>query len=126
MRSIIGVGLLACLLAVPVVYTRAQQKNGAVRVSEGFSSGKDFLGWTEQSRSDYGIGFVNGISVAHIVTGADLDKVRWLTPCVKDFDGEQIGAIIRKYIQDHPADWQNRLNILSWLALKETCMVNRP
>jgi hypothetical protein len=125
MRNTIGVGLLATLLAVPVVYVRAQQRQNkpdqAVLTSGGFSTGEAFLGWSEERQRAYGVGFFNGLSVAHIVTGTGYDKVKWLDTCTDGFNGEQIGAIIRKYIQDHPADWQDPLNSLSLRAMRETC-----
>jgi hypothetical protein len=130
MRNAIGIGLLAgLLLAVPVVYARAQQKQNkpdrAVLTSGGFSTGKAFLGWSEESQGDYGVGFFNGLSVAHIVTGTAYDKMKWLDSCTNGFRGEQIGAIIRKYIQNHPSDWQDPLNSLSLRAMEETCKPDR-
>jgi hypothetical protein len=115
--------ILAC--AVSLVFSQpAPQRTPRGRfgaVPGGFATGGMFLKWDQDGQTAYGVGFYNGLSVSSVVTDATYEKVQWLDACAKGMEAEQIGAILKKYIQDHPAEWQDPLNLLSLDALREGC-----
>jgi hypothetical protein len=112
---------LCCLAGVQSARPSANAARAVRRGAGRFATGGMFLKWDQDGQTAYGVGFYNGLSVSSVVTDATYEKVQWLDACAKGMEAEQIGAILKKYIQDHPAEWQDPLNLLSLDALREGC-----
>jgi hypothetical protein len=99
-----------------------------VYIPGGLLTGEDYLELGAQSRVAYAAGFFNGMSVAAAVVGdtassgsAVSRRVTWLGACSKGMTDKQIAEIIRKEIQERPAEWHQPLNVLGLTAMLNAC-----
>ena len=101
----------------------AQSTDEYFHIMGGFLKGGDYLELSERQRAAYAEGFVNGMSIAAIVLNVDSSKKepKWLTDCTRDMTNVQIAEIIRKHIQDNPAQWHLGLNTLGYNAMLAAC-----
>ena len=117
--------LVAAGLVLPLALSQTSSKPQSGREyaigPSGFATGNAFLKWNDDEQTAYGVGFYNGLSVSHLATGSAYEKVKWLDTCADGMEAEQIGAILGKYIKDHPAERQENLNTLGLNALNEAC-----
>ncbi len=115
--------LLAAILLIACIpsYTTSQD----VRVY-GFLNlkGKDYLDMPANEKRAYAMGALNGMLVAPLFA-APKEKVAWLETCTVNMTGEQVAAILTKYIRDHPAEWHYGLNVLSFNAMVVACPASK-
>jgi hypothetical protein len=94
-------------------------------VMGGFFKGSDYLDMSAQQRASYAAGFVNGMSVAALVLnggdGASSKEPKWLAACTAEMTTTQIAEIMRKDVQDKPAQWHLGMNTLGFNAVVEAC-----
>lgn len=101
----------------------AQSTDRYLHVMGGFLKGSDYLVWNAQQRAAYAAGFVNGMTVAALVLneGDSPQEPKWLAACVAEMSDRQIAEIIRKEVQDKPAQWHLGMNTLSFNAMVGAC-----
>jgi hypothetical protein len=119
----------ASILVVFTIFAFASTQSGqgqgrGVAIQGGFSTGGEFVSveFSKIERRYYAMGFLNGLTVLPIFGGPRSED--WVSRCLKGKPGmtdEQIAQIIYQYIANHPADWQENLNILSFQALRSAC-----
>jgi hypothetical protein len=92
-------------------------------VMGGFFKGSEYLDLNAQQRAAYAAGFVNGMSVAALVLngGGSPKEPKWLAACVSEMTTTQIAEIMRKDIQDKPAQWHLAMNTLGFNAIVGAC-----
>jgi hypothetical protein len=92
-------------------------------VMGGFYKGSEYLELNAQQRAAYAAGFVNGMSVAALVLngGNDPKDPKWLAACVSEMTTTQIAEIMRKDIQEKPAQWHLGMNTLGFNAVAGAC-----
>lgn len=120
-----GASILARLTIFAIAFTQSGQGQGrGVAVQGGFSTGGEFVSgeFSKIERRYYAMGFLNGLTVLPMFGGPKSED--WVSRCLKGKPGmtnEQIAQIIYQYIANHPADWHENLNILSFRALRSAC-----
>ncbi|MGA2433889.1 MAG: hypothetical protein ABSG25_01245 [Bryobacteraceae bacterium] len=110
-------------LLVTLSYTLllgAQTRKDLVEIQNGFSTGQDYIEWTESARRYYAIGIVNGMLLSPAFD-APKGHVAWLENCVVGMNDKQIAEILFQYIHGHPARWHEGLNTLSFGAFVDAC-----
>jgi hypothetical protein len=110
-------------LLVVIGLTLCAQSTEYFHVIGGFFKGSEYLDLNAQQRAAYAAGFVNGMSVAALVlNGGDTPKEpKWLAACVSEMTTTQIAEIMRKDIQDKPAQWHLGMNTLGFNAVVGAC-----
>jgi hypothetical protein len=90
---------------------------------DGFMKGSKYLEMQPSERAAYAAGFVNGMSVSAMVLnlGSSPREPRWLADCIRGMTDRQIAEIIRKDVQDRPAEWHTGLNRLGLNAVVSAC-----
>lgn len=94
-----------------------------VEFRDGGGTGSDLRKMDDRSLSIYISGYISALYVAPVVLPA-------FEPCVdlihqKCFAGrrfDQLTAILRKYLADHPDEWHNPANIIVFKALIGPCL----
>ena len=94
-------------------------------VMGGFFKRSEYLDLNAQQRAAYAAGFVNGMSVAALALngggGTSPKEPKWLAACTTDMTTTQIAEIMRKDVQDKPAQWHLGMNTLGFNALVDAC-----
>jgi hypothetical protein len=111
------------LIVFSIGLTLAAQNTETVTIAGGFMRGENYLALDPQERAAYAAGFINGMSIAApvLTTGHSPGEPRWITDCTKEMSQRQIAEIIRKSIQDRPAEWHESLNVLGLNAMLSAC-----
>ncbi len=88
---------------------------------------QDFLELSENSKKAFAMGFIDGIYVAPYLDAPDKGEILVsLQKCVTGMSNTQLGAIIEKFITEHPENWHRPLNTEAWNALMGACTLERP
>ena len=115
MRKIISpLVLLACFTEV------SAEPKAPVSIKEGFVSGNEFRSLSHEAKRGYAIGVIDGLFLAPFFD-APKEELRWIERCATGMTDEQVMAILEKFLRDNPARWQEPMNILAWVAMKEGC-----
>ena len=69
----------------------------------------------------YAMGAINGMLIAPMFE-APKGPLRWLETCAEHMTDDQVAAIIRQHLVDHPERWYQGLHIESWVAMKNACV----
>ncbi len=93
-------------------------------------------GWTEEMRTGYVVGYLDGFDFAATMTDLVLEDVhptakaqnkavgkavRIPLQCLTKMTMGQMVAIIDKFVKDHPERWNKRIGSLADSALAEAC-----
>jgi hypothetical protein len=108
-------------LILVIGLTLCAQSTEYFHVMGGFFKGSEYLNLNAQQRAAYAAGFVNGMSVAALVLnggdGASPKEPKWLAACTTDMTTTQRAEIMRKGVQDKPAQWHLGMNTLGLKCL---------
>jgi len=96
------------------------ESNEWVEVKKGFLTGNSFRELSHPVKRGYAAGFIDGLFMSPIFD-APKAEVRWIEACAEGMSSEQIVAILNKYLADNPARWHESMNVLAWVAMKESC-----
>jgi hypothetical protein len=86
-----------------------------VQVHAGFQTAQELKALGDSQLQAYIRGFTNGMMVATLAGAPEACLYR-LNNCVLDRNDQQLAAILRKYLSEHPEEWHWRANIVSWKA----------
>jgi hypothetical protein len=89
-----------------------------VFIHSGFGTGKDYLQMGDLQKDTYVRGVVNGMLVAPFF-GAPEEKMKWFESYVETMDVAQAADLLTKYLQNNPADLDEGLNTLLYMAIRE-------
>jgi hypothetical protein len=117
--------VLALLLVAVALKSASPQQT--VLVVNGMGKAQDFLELSENSKKAFAMGFIDGIYVAPYLGAPDKGEVLVsLQKCVAGMSNTQLGAIIEKYIKEHPENWHRPLNTEAWTGVMEACALEKP
>lgn len=105
------------LISAALCYSEPKQP---VEIKEGFLTGNSFRELSYAGKRGYAIGFLDGVFMSPMFD-APKTEVRWIETCVVGMTDEQIVAILNKFLTDNLARWHEPMNILTWVAMKESC-----
>jgi hypothetical protein len=112
--------LLVCSTLPGLAQVQTSCATAPVAVHDGFQTAQELKALSDSQLQAYIRGFTNGMMVATLA-GASEASVDRLTKCVRDRNDQQLAAILRKYLSEHPEEWHWRANIVSWRALFLPC-----
>jgi hypothetical protein len=92
----------------------------SVPIQNGFLTGNSYRDLASSEKRGYVMGFLDGAFVSPLF-GAPKNKVKWLEDCAVGMTDEQVVAILDKWLTENPGRWHQRMNVLSFDALKEGC-----
>ena len=109
------------LLSVLMLQLPAPGK-GPVVIGSGFHNGETYLkSFNEGERIRYTEGFVNGLLMSAMITPAAQDWAHQLHECIQGRTNSQLAEIIKGYIDADPLRWSEQLNVLSFIAIRDSC-----
>jgi len=119
------VAVVFFMIAIAAVDFAAGQQQSAqeqgVPIHNGFGTGQSFLDdMSPAQQRAYAMGAINGMLLSPMF-GASKAQLHWFESCVENMTDEQVAAIIRKHLRDHPERWHYGLHIESWTAMKAAC-----
>lgn len=112
-RLMIAVLMLGALTGAGIPTHPVSVQNGYGEVT----TYRDFPNWV---RGHYVTGVIDGLFVSTLF-GASEEAMRTLKACLNGVNSVQLTAIVDKYINDHPGEWQNGTQIMVYRAMREFC-----
>lgn len=109
--------LIVILVSTGLCYAEPKQP---VEIKLGFLTGNSFRELSYAGKIGYAMGFLDGVFVSPMFD-APKAELRWIETCVVGMTNEQVVSILNKFLMDKPARWHESMNILAWVAMKETC-----
>jgi hypothetical protein len=91
-----------------------------VIIKTGFLTGNDYLKANKEKRAFYAMGIVDGVLLSPLF-GAPKNTLSWFESCTVNMTNDQVEAIISKYLENHPGEWHQYLNIIAFDAMSEAC-----
>ncbi len=79
--------------------------------------------WLEESELEqvmYVTGAIDGLVFASVFD-ADMSQVFAFAECCSGMTVDQITAIVQKYLDQHPEDWQEPMNYITYEAITTNC-----
>ena len=89
-------------------------------IKAGFLTGNSYRELQDAGKSGYVMGFTDGLFVS-VLHGAKKSKLRPIEQCVAGMSDGQVVAILEKWLNDHPEQWHEQMNILANAAIREAC-----
>lgn len=110
------------VLTFLVISAFSQQE---IRVKPGFYTAEVFAHSSDQGQLDYAMGVVDGMLLAPFFGAPrsqnDGQQYEVFEDCVTDMSGKQVGAIISKYVREHPERWNDPMNVVAYSAMTKAC-----
>lgn len=85
-----------------------------------YGNGKGFIETTEFGKKAVSLGLINGLMMAPAF-GAPKYQFAWFETCVEPMSIEQIVAILKRFLDDHPERWHEPLGALAHASLLDAC-----
>ncbi len=89
-------------------------------IKEGFLTGNSYRELSHSGKLGYAMGILDGIFLSPMFD-APKTELQWIERCATGMTGEQVVAVLNRFVSDNPARWHESMNILAWVALKEGC-----
>ena len=121
-KNILSSKVMRKPLALVILYLSliSNVSSQPVAIKSGFLTGNEYLARDEAERRDYAVGFVDGVLLAPVF-GATKTKMKWIEDCLTEMTNAQVAAILEYYLKNNPGRWHEQMNILAFVALKESC-----
>lgn len=119
-----GVFQLAASLVVLTIAcdpARACALDAQAKLYDGFDTGEQWLKVKEPAARAYVRGYLNGLFMSAIV-GAQESCLDRISICIEGKTDQQLAALLRKYLDDHPAERQLPLTTTTYNALTASCL----
>ena len=116
MKSSVRILLIALLL----ISVSIQAADDGFVIKSGFLTGTQYRSLNGIDRQKYAMGLIDGILLSPFF-GADNKRLAWLELCATGMNGEQIVAILDKYLRENPARWHESMNTLTYFSMKQEC-----
>jgi hypothetical protein len=91
-----------------------------VTIHRGFGKVKQYLEFSEAEQKAYSAGFINGV-LEYQLFDYWREQGKPVDECFSGMDTKQMAAIIKKYIENHPEEWHQPLNIGTFHAIADLC-----
>lgn len=89
-------------------------------VHTGFYSAEIYREQPPASRTSYVLGVYDTV-VASTMFGAPFRSGKWLNDCTAGWSGEQLLAIVDRFVAEHPERWQSPMAVVFVSALDSVC-----
>ena len=127
MKNLLAITMLALYTLCPIQssYAKDIAPKDAEWVATSLTSGNTYLNMAQQNRRSYIIGVIDGLELVPMFFPASDDKIPWkdrierVENCVRIMSGNQIEAVVTKYLKDNPSLWHLHMNVLVIKALME-------
>lgn len=87
----------------------------------GHVTGNNFRGWSSAVQSGFVTGTVDGFLLSPIFAIKELQRAEHLGHCTTDMQADQMLAIVTRYMDQHPAEWDSAMNTIVFRAFVEAC-----
>ena len=91
-----------------------------ISIKFGFYFGNTYRDLTQSAKRNYLAGFLDGALVSPAFK-APKAELGWLERCITGMTDAQLVAVVDKWLDTNPVRWQESMNILAYVALKESC-----
>lgn len=85
-----------------------------------YQTGSTYEALTEFERGQYLQGAIDGMIIGSLASG-DRQRGEQLGRCISGMLSNQVLAIVDKYMADNPAQWDQRMNLLTYNAMQGAC-----
>lgn len=109
--------LIVMLVSAGLCHAEPKQP---VEIKQGFLTGNSFRGPSHPQKLGYAMGFLDGVFMSPMFD-APKAELRWIETCAVGMTNEQVVAMLNKFLIDNPARLHEAMNILAWVAMKESC-----
>lgn len=117
LRRRLVVAAIVCMVAVPAAYAECSSSS---TVRAGFATGVDLVNLDDSALAHHLMGFVNGMLVAPFVGGSEACYEQ-MWGCLHSRSNQQLVAMVRRYLSDHPEEWHSPANIIAYNAIVSSC-----
>lgn len=93
-----------------------------VPVESGYLSATDWLALSENNRSLYAVGVIDGLKFSPVLANGQ-ENTRKLTSCTAPMTGRQIKAIAENYVNARPEKWHEPVHFMIFSSIIEACKV---
>jgi hypothetical protein len=107
--------IIGCLAA-----TGADPAEPNVNVRNGFLTGNTWRNADVNSKTAYVLGAVDSVYSAALF-GANEQLIDSFASCQKSMTGDQVTAVVDKFLNDHPEMWHYAMAVLVVDAVRATC-----
>lgn len=87
---------------------------------EEFLTGNQFRTYNADEQAMYLMGLWDGFLFSTAFAGDETD-VKTLAACLRGWSNQQLLAVVKKYMEEHPENWAHPMNWILWKALPKTC-----
>lgn len=112
--------LITALLILGNAPTASAEPEIPVSIKSGFLTGNSYRILPTSNKRSYIAGFIDGTLVAPLFD-APKKETAWLERCIVGMTDQQVVAILEKWLSENPARWHESMNVLSFVALRESC-----
>lgn len=114
--------IVLVILFLTICFHASNALPQAIEIIGGFVFGGEFLKLSEDKKSSYVIGVIDGFFGAPMFGAKDKNKeLEWLYACVEKRTKTQISDILTKYLKDNPKVWELPTHASLFNALKTEC-----
>lgn len=91
-------------------------------INQGWQSGQDFLASSKGVQAATATGIVSGLFMSPLMGALERGpKITALSECTTGMTPIQLGAIVEKYLRDHPGRWNVAISISTVQAMQSAC-----
>jgi hypothetical protein len=110
------------LFSIPFGTAVPQESEPIAEVWPGFETAEKYIKLGSNEQTAYTAGLVDGMYLAPVFDAPNKDRrLTAMRTCLKPMTITQVTAIITKYAQAHPEEWDRGANLVAWHALREAC-----
>ena len=111
---------MVCATLVLAFTAGREAASGVILVPNGFLTGQKFLDASEETRTAYSAGLIDGF-LGSALFGTPSETAQHLHDCLEDMRNDQVAAIFEKYLRDNPAQWTWGMTVIGNQALRDIC-----
>jgi hypothetical protein len=116
--------VVVCVLSACVAtgLLAAEQEASTLLINQGWGSGQTFLSLAESVRAGIASGIVSGLFLSPLMGAPERGpEILALAECTRDMTPKQLGAIVEKYLRDHPEKWHDAIAVSTVFSLRAVC-----
>jgi hypothetical protein len=119
-RAFAGAAMKRFALALGMLVTLSGAVQVPNNVEAGFEEVRSYRAMSDPLKFEYVSGVIDGLYVS-VATGAPERTMTALKACLAKVNIAQITAIVDKYVEAHPEDWESGAHVMVYLALANYC-----
>ena len=119
MRKLLYAATVLGLVSFQSANAIAQERE-KVLIYNGYMTGEDCHAGSENLRASYMMGIVDGLFVSPFL-GAPDQRLKPLNQCLGGVTSTQLGATLKKWLDENPEYWHYGCHIAAIRALRQIC-----